>query len=74
MQPVIHDTHTQEQGPGNKTVGHHLHDAAIDPGHRPLEIATGRIVNAPDDKEAEGDKPHVGNGGIGDQLFHILLY
>ena len=51
---------------------HHLHHAALNTHGRAAQAA-GVAVDAEHDEETQGDETHVGNRGIGDQLFHILL-
>ena len=61
MHAVVDHPHAQEQGGRDQAVGDHLENAA---GH----TLHGRRENA------HGDKAHMRDRGIGDELLHILLH
>ena len=61
MHPVIDDADAQEQRGRDKAVADHLKDCTVQ----------ALLVEG---KDPHRDKAHVGHGGIGDQLFHILLH
>ena len=72
MNAVIQHAHAQKQSAGNETVGHHLHHGAFHPQGCALDTA-GLAENGKRDEHPQGHEAHVRDGGIGNQLFHVLL-
>ena len=72
MEAVVQHAHAQEQCARYKTVRNHLHHGAFHAHGRTGGVVT-VLENTKSDKQAQGDKTHVRNGRISDQLLHVLL-
>src|SRR5690625_939530 len=69
---IVEHAHTEEESARDQAVGNHLHKATLD-GQAPAGKTPGVLPDHEDHEESQRHEAHVRNGGIGNELLHVLL-